>query len=136
MSKASWPELPALLAEIAEVAGIDAALAIAEAKGGQSVIVPTRLRADHWLSVAVGQDKAEIISRHFTSGHRRQELVIPLGPSGSFLAERRRRARLIAEANARGASANQIAQEAGITERSVRRFRAKIRGDGGQGQLF
>lgn len=135
MSRASWPDLPPLLAEIAEVAGIDAALAIAEAKGGQAVIIPTRLRDDHWLVQLVGMEKAEKLCAHFTSGYRRQKLSIPLGPAGSFLQERRRRARVMADAQAGGASANQIAVKAGITERSVRRFRARQR-DSRQGKLL
>ena len=135
MSRAGWPDLPALLFEIAEVAGIDAALAVAEAKGGQRVVVPTRLRPDHWLVVAVGMEKAELICRHFTSGHVRQELDIPLGPAGSYLAERRRRARALVEAQEQGRSANQIAADVGITERSVRRFRARQR-DARQGNLL
>jgi hypothetical protein len=136
VSRAGWPDLPELLREIAEIAGIDAALAIADAKGGQDVIIPTRLRPDHWLVVAVGLEKAERISAHFTSGHRRQRVIVPLGPAGSFLAERRRRAKALADAQARGSSANQIAAEVGITERSVRRFRSKQRQDNGQGDLF
>lgn len=136
MSRASWPDLPALLAEIAEVAGLDAALSVAQAKGGQHVVIPTRLAADHWLVVAVGREKAEVISRHFTSGHRRQELDIPIGPGGSYVAERRRRARALAEAQAEGATANQIAAKVGITQRSVRRFRARHRGDARQGKLL
>lgn len=127
MTKASWPELPALLAEIAEVAGIDAALAIAEAKGGQEVFIVSRLRPDNWLVKAVGWQKAETLSAHFCSGRYRQKLDIPFGPKGSYLAERRRVARALAEAQSSGASANQMAQAAGVTNRSARRFRAKQR---------
>lgn len=136
MTQASWPELPALLAEIAEVAGIDAALAIAEAKGGQEVFLAARLGPSNWLVTAVGAAKAQAISRHFTSGHGRLKLVIPLGPKGSYLAERRRRARAMAEAQAAGASANEIAQRAGVTNRSARRFRARQREDERQGKLL
>lgn len=127
MTRPSWPELPALLAEIAEVAGLEAALAIAEAKGGQQVFVVSRLRPDNWLVKAVGRAKAEAISEHFCSGRYRQKLDIPFGPKGSYLAERRRIARALAEAQSQGASANEMAQAAGVTNRSARRFRAKQR---------
>lgn len=127
MTRASWPELPALLAEIAEVAGIEAALAVAEAKGGQEVFVVSRLRPDNWLVKAVGQQKAQAISDHFCSGRYRQKLDIPFGPKGSYLAERRRVARALADAQSAGASANQMAKAAGVTNRSARRFRSKQR---------
>ena len=127
MSRESWSDLPPLLAEIAEVAGIDAALAIAEAKGGQEVFIVSRLRPDNWLVAAVGQEKAERISTHFCSGRYRQKLSIPFGPKGSYLAERRRRARALSEALSDGATANEMAKVAGVTNRSARRFRTKQR---------
>lgn len=127
MTRASWPDLPPLLAEIAEVAGLDAALAIAEAKGGQDVFIVARLRLDNWLAVAVGMEKAERISFHFCSGRSRQKLSIPFGPKGSYLAERRRSARALAEALSSGATANEMAKAAGVTNRSARRFRTKQR---------
>ncbi len=136
MSSAGWPDLPPLLAEIAEVVGIDAALAIAEAKGGQRVTIPGRLSNGHWLVKAIGRDKAEQISAHFVAGSGgRLGLDIPLGPTGSYLAERRRRHRLVTQALADGATTNQAAQRAGITRRSV--FRQKThRHHKGQGSLF
>lgn len=127
MTRASWPDLPPLLAEIAEVAGLDAALAIAEAKGGQEVFVVSRLRPDNWLVQAVGMEKAGRISTHFCSGRYRQKLAIPFGPKGSYLAERRRTARAMGEALSLGATANQMAKAAGVTNRSARRFRSKLR---------
>jgi hypothetical protein len=136
--RADLEALPALLAEIAEVAGLDAALAIARVKGGQEVFVPARLSDQHWLVEAVGRARAEIIADHFTSGRGRIKLDIPLGPAGSYLAERRRRARLLADAIAEGASANQAAQRAGLTRRSVLRAKARqrARSGGDQGSLL
>lgn len=137
MTHQGWPDLPALLAEIAEVAGIDAAIAIADEKGGQEVFISARLRPDNWLIRCIGADKAEILSRHFcASGGGRVKLQIPLGPVGSYVAERQRRQRVMAEAVERGASSNEIAKLAGITGRSVRRFRARYGGDPDQGSLF
>ncbi|TCR70504.1 helix-turn-helix domain-containing protein [Bosea sp. BK604] len=137
MTRLGWPELPALLAEIAEVAGIDAALAIAEAKGGQEVFVVARLTPDNWLVQTVGAGKAQLLSDHFCSGRSRQKLTIPLGPAGSFNAWRQRTARALAEAASRGASANQMAAAAGVTERTARRFRKRQREhNSGQLKLF
>lgn len=136
MTRASWPDLPPLLAEIAEVAGLDAALAIAEAKGGQEVFIVSRLRPDNWLVQAVGAERAERISAHFCSGRYRQKLAIPFGPKGSYLAERRRTARAMADALSSGASANEMARAAGVTNRSARRFRTKLRHHNSQPKLL
>lgn len=127
MKRAGWPDLPPLLAEIADVAGIEAALAIAEAKGGQEVFVVAHLRPGNWLLKAVGREKAELISAHFCSGRSRQKLTVPMGPAGSYLAWRRRTAKALAEAASQGATANQMAAAAGVTTRTVRRFRSKQR---------
>lgn len=136
MSRAGWPELPALLAEIAEVADLDAALAIASAKGGQEVFIAARLSPSNWLVAAIGWEKAELVSRHFCSGRLRLKVTIPLGHAGGFLAERRRRSRLMAEAIARGASANEIAAAANVTNRTARRFRSQQRERSIQPDLF
>ncbi|MBB4016712.1 hypothetical protein GGR16_001718 [Chelatococcus caeni] len=136
MTRPGWPDLPQLLSEIAEVAGISAALAIAEAKGGQEVFIAGRLKKDNWLVQAVGLEKARLISDHFCSGRARLKVTIPLGPTGSYLAERRRRAKAMAEAVEAGVSANDIARAAGVTNRSARRFRARMRKDRDVDLLF
>jgi len=127
MTRLGWPDLPALLAEIAGVAGIDAALAIAEAKGGQEVFVVARLKPENWLVRAVGLQRAQLLSDHFCSGRSRQKLTIPLGPAGSYNALRQRTAKALGDAASRGASANEMAAAAGVTERTARRFRKKQR---------
>ena len=128
MTRAGWPALPPLLAEIADVAGIEAALAIAEAKGGQEAFIVARLRPDNWLIRAVGAEKARLISDHFCSGRARQKLTIPFGPVGSYHALRQRTAKALEDAASRGESANQMAAKAGVTTRTVHRFRSRRRG--------
>ena len=127
ISGASAPTLPILLAEIAEVVGEPAALAIAKAKGGQRVVIPTRIGADHWLIAAIGAEAAKALSQHFTSGYRRQELDIPIGPGGSIANAAARRRQIVLDAHLAGKSVNEIAGLAGITGRSVHRQLAKIR---------
>lgn len=138
MTRAGWPDLPALLAEIAEVVGIEAALSIAEVKGGQAASIPSRLRDDHWLVKAIGRERAETLSEHFCSGRSRAQLDIPLGPTGSYLGDRRRRAAVVRQALAEGATANEAARRAGITRRSVHRQKAERQRqlDEDQGKLF
>ena len=56
----SYDWLPPLLAEIAEVAGLDAALALASARGGSRITIPAHPRADHWFARAVGMEAAQL----------------------------------------------------------------------------
>lgn len=136
-------ELPALLQEIADVVtaatgdariGLAAALAVASARGGQRVYIPVKPGDDHWLTIAAGRAAADVIARHFTTGSppKGAELEIPLGPAGSYQAERRRRARLIGEAIAANLPANEIAARAGVTRRAA--FYAKARQAAGRSQ--
>jgi hypothetical protein len=85
------------------------------------------LKPDNWLVQAVGMETAQLLSAHFCSGRYRQKLNIPFGPTGSYLAERRRAARAMAETASRGGSLNEMAAAARVTNRSARRFRAKQR---------
>lgn len=132
-------DLPALLAEIAEVTDLATALAVAEAAGGTTVTFVARLTPENWLVKAVGLDKAQRISRQITSGKARVKLFVPLGPrAGTYRAEQRRRAALLYQAEQDGLSARQAARKAGITDRSVHRFRARLarRHNKDQGWLF
>lgn len=125
-------ELPDLLARIAEVAGIDAAIAVARAKGGTKAYFPLQPNAGHWLVEAVGATAAAAICRDLVSGVKGAEIDVPFGPTGSWAEIRRR----VAELDRAGHSAPSIARACGITERSVRRSRARRRGDPNQGSLF
>lgn len=124
--------LPALLAEIAEIAGVEAALAIARVKGGTRAYFPARPGADHWLVAAVGADTASLVCRELVANQTGVHLDVPLGPTGTLAAARR----LAAELDAAGASAATIARSAGLTDRTVRRMRARRREDPRQGRLL
>lgn len=117
----SW--LPRLLREIAQVAGIEAALKLAESHGGRRVDIPARLTDECWLVKAVGRPAAEAIAAQLGAGR----LDIPLGPAGSY-ARLRRQLNDRYEALEGRSSMATIAQELGITERAVRKRRAKRRG--------
>jgi hypothetical protein len=142
-------DLPALLAEIADVvaaalkderAGLAAALALASVRGGQRVYIPARPGPEHWLVQSLGAEAASAIARHFAAGinPRGAEIELPVGPAGSYQAERRRRARLIGKAIAANLPANEIAAQAGITRRAVHyaKQRAGARAGGTQTSLF
>lgn len=130
MSAASFAGLPELLAEIAEVAGLEAAFKLAEAKGGQRVYIPAHPLASNWLTEAVGFEAARKICDHFRtfdpdgqahSGHSRY-VIVPLGPNRSVM----KQARAALERNlAAGLSVREAARRAGLHERTG--FKAKKR---------
>jgi hypothetical protein len=122
----SW--LPTLLAEIAEVAGLDAALTLAAAKGGIEIYVPVRTSDDHWLVAAIGREATDKLCRRYPGSR----LTLPLGPGGSLAAIRRTVGRMIDE----GRSETEIARAVGYTTRGVRKRKAALRGGGPQGSLF
>jgi hypothetical protein len=131
--------LPELLAEIAEAAGLDAALKLAAAYGGVRRTFPARIRSDsHWLAACVGREAADKICAHFAQGSGSGvsagiKVLVPLGPTGSIAGARRRLAQALAE----GKSASEAARAAGMTERSAYRARSRARHqDDKQGRLF
>lgn len=116
----SW--LPPLLDEIAELAGLEAALALAEAAGGEKRYIPGDPTPDHWLTQACGAQAAAKIAYRYGGNL----LEIPRGPAGSA-AKTARRIRDMMEA---GASSNEIARATGVVFRTVTRHRAKARKSG------
>lgn len=132
--KHSAPELPGVLADIARVAGVDAAMKISEAVGGIEIYLPPVPPNDHWLVQLVGLRAARAIADHLTCGVAGMRLELPVGPA-------RGRQKLQAMADimiAEGRSERDIALATGYSIRSVRRRRAKLGGfkDCRQGDLF
>jgi hypothetical protein len=121
--------LPPLLAEIAEVAGEEAALALAQACGGVRVYIPASPAADHWISKLIGHDAARRVCDRLTAGLGIQRRVdMPLGPTGhnaTMQAMQAHADRMIIA----GRSERDIARATGYTTRQVRRRRAAIRDD-------
>lgn len=128
--------LPGVLAEIAAVAGLPAALGVAEAKGGGRAYIPLRPGPNHWLTRAVGAPAAQKIADHFAAGSAGVELQIPVGPAGSYSRQQRIRAARMSALVEEGHSTDRIAREVGTTRSSVKRFKQKLRRDDGQGSLF
>ena len=126
--------LPELLAEIAGVAGLAPALAIAEAKGGTKAHFPAQAGDRHWLPRLVGREAADLLCEHFRVNHRGGvTVVVPLGPH-RFYARARRRA---LELRAGGTSIAQTARLVGVATRTVERWCAGADdGDTDQGRLF
>jgi ActR/RegA family two-component response regulator len=118
---ADYSYLPGVLAEIAEIASLKAALAVAEVKGGARVYIPARAPDNHWLTKCVGRAAADKICKHFANDERGMEILIPLGPTAGWGAVRRRIYALLDE----GRNAADIARRLKIHERTVRRHRKK-----------
>ncbi|MGD0564521.1 MAG: hypothetical protein ABSA66_15700 [Roseiarcus sp.] len=111
-----------LYREIAEGAGLDAALGLARARGGLRISVPRNPRAAPWLAEAMGEKGAAILCDLYGG-----ELIdLPADPvSGSGQNARVRRIR---QAIREGAlSANEIARMAGVTRRAVFINKARMR---------
>lgn len=117
------PPLPGVLADIAEVAGVEAALAIATARGGTEIYVPPVPGADHWITRLVGADAALAIATLLTCGQGNgMRIELPLGPTGHAARQRAMVDSMIAE----NRSELEIARATGYTIRTVRRRRARL----------
>ena len=111
-----------LYREIAEGAGLEAALGLARARGGLRISVPRNPRAAPWLNEAMGDKGAALLCDLYGG-----ELIdLPADPvSGQGQNARVRRIR---EALREGAlSANEIARMAAVTRRAVFVNKAKLR---------
>lgn len=112
----SW--LPPTLNEIADVAGLDAALAMAQARGGSRVSLPAKPKQNSWLVDAVGFDAAEKICAHYRTGYggtKGVTLDLPVSPDMNLLKRRRK----IDELLQNGLSADQIAIRTGAHRTTV-----------------
>tara|TARA_B100000678_G_scaffold265672_1_gene249967 strand:+ start:651 stop:1034 length:384 start_codon:yes stop_codon:yes gene_type:complete len=119
-------ELPGILAEIAQVAGEDAAQAIAAERGGTEIYVPPAPAADHWLSRLVGHARALAIGEHLTCGIGGARVEVPLGNHGHQAQARRQVDAMI---DAGKWSERDIARATGYTIRGVRKRIAMRRDD-------
>ena len=117
--RARYEWLPETLAEIAEVAGLEAALRLARAKGGTEIYIPAKLKPGHWLIEAVGAEAAEALRAHYATGC---SIRLPVGPA-STLAELRR---VADDMIAKGRSNAEVALTVGYSERAIRYRRSQL----------
>lgn len=121
-------DLPLVIAEIERVAGYEAALKLALAKGGRTVYIPYEAVEGHWLTDIVGLEAARKICNHYRVANTGGKLLIPVAKIAL-------QKRLLIEALEAGASAPKAAEVAGMHERSAYRARKRIKDDK-QGSLF
>jgi hypothetical protein len=128
------PELPNVLAEIAEVAGVTAALQLSRARAGNTVYIPLpeSLTPDHWLVGIVGMEAATAIATRFSS----DQISIPLAGNGA----RGSVWRALRAAISEGRKTGEAARLVGVSDRTIRRHRnghsGQVVTDLRQGKLF
>lgn len=106
--------LPGCLADIARIAGVPAALAVADRWGGVRLHVPlpTSLHAEHPLVLALGVDAAMRIAEYFAG----ERLEVPKADEWKLAA----RNAAIRQAYALGDSQSTLARRYALTERHIR----------------
>lgn len=109
--------LPGILREIADAAGLEAAMKVAGAKGGVRAYFPAEPEADHWLALLVGLDQARQIGRALAPGRAGAELEVPMGPS----AGQAKRWRMMMEMSDEGQSKPAIARALNVHHKTVQR---------------
>lgn len=115
----SW--LPAIYRELAERAGLEAALGLARAKGGQRVYLPKDPRVAPWMAEAMGDAGARALADMYGG----EAIELPVDPVAGM--SQKARIRRINELLRAGESANSIAQKTAITRRHVFRRAAILR---------
>lgn len=119
------------LAEVAEIVGEDAALAIARARGGTLAVIPAaaNLTDRSWLVRTIGTEKARALAEALVSAKNGDRFLIPLGPDHGLAAYHRARRRAVTEALDSGATIDEAARAAGVDRSTVIRTKKKARDD-------
>jgi hypothetical protein len=119
ISETILAQLPGLLAQAAQAAGLKAAWQLARERGGGRAYIPlpAALHDGHWLVRAVGLEAAQAIAEALGSG----EVEVPLGP---FAGNRAQVWAAIERGLNAGLSVEQAARQAGVSSRTVRRHKS------------
>lgn len=103
-------DMPASLAEIADLFGVEAAVALVEHFGGTEVKFPARPADDHPVLLALGDELGRALCAYFGG----ELIYVPHGRRSSTRAE-------VARPEAAGYDRAAIARRLGISQRHVRR---------------
>ena len=120
--------LPGILGELEAVIGRPAVLRLVREHGGTEIYVPKRPGTDSPIVRAIGVAAAAELADAYGGEH----LLIPLG----HLVTQARLAAAIGRAVDAGLSAERIARQVGVHERTVRRHRRRRRGGSDLPDLF
>ncbi len=102
------PLLPRRVAELAEVAGLAAALKLVELRGGRRVYIPKTADAGHWLAEHIGLPALAVLAARYGGADMEIDRCCGL-----------RRALVVAEYE-RGVPVSVLAERYGCTERAIR----------------
>ena len=119
--------LPGVLREVAEEAGVRAALKLADAFGGRELYVPFKLTDEHPIVEAIGKEASAKMVKLYGGGR----VLVPLDPNASASRQKRTIVKMLRE----GKSVQTIAGACGCHIRTVLRVKAD-KDDGDQFDLF
>lgn len=119
MTDADRPWLSPMLNRIADVAGERAALILGRDRACQTVFIPKRFRADHWLPGLIGDEAARKMIARFGGN----EIDIPPALAGQM----RRRRIAIAEMTRNGYSINRTTRMLGVSRSTVKNHRRRLK---------
>lgn len=124
MNAESFVGLPYPLDRIAEVAGLEAAMLLADEVGGTRISFPRYVTTDHWLSQLIGITAAKAVCDEFKqlSADNRErgsgEMILPRGPANMY---QKAKARFF-DLRENGISVRRSAMQVSITERTAWRW--------------
>ncbi len=127
----SRAHFPPLLNEIVDVVGLDAALALVQAKGGVRVHIPGCAPDGHWIVETIGREAADRLCAHFRVRNGGSYFRLPLGPKAFYAVQRERARELLAA----GKSTDAVISALGVSRSFVDNVRAGLV-DMRQGRLF
>lgn len=110
--KSVRPELlPGILAEVAQLAGVEAALRLAERHGGARRYIPHKCSPEDWLAKAIGFDAAKQLVRIYAGD------TVQIASCRNLIGRLRARTLRLA-----GLSVPQIVKQVGMSQRCVERY--------------
>jgi hypothetical protein len=110
--------LPSRVADLAQVIGLPAALALVEAYGGRSIWVPKKASEQHWLAELIGMDAFASLCAAY--GYTALEIDRCAAAIRATV-----EARIVRE-HAQGASNNELAGRYGYTARGIKKLRRRV----------
>ncbi|MGI6245003.1 MAG: hypothetical protein ACOYJQ_04465 [Pseudochelatococcus sp.] len=127
----SADELTGILRGIADAAGLEAALAIADHAGGTRVSfpAPSRLTPEHWLVGLLGRDAALKVCGHFQAGYGGAIVSIP-SPVNDFRSAAVQREKAMLRAFFSTATIDEAARTVSVDRSTVIRHFRRLRDDG------
>jgi hypothetical protein len=114
----STRHLPDSIQEMVNVVGLPATLKIVEERGGITLCVPTKVKADNWLTKLIGENAMKSLVKYYSG----EEIEIPLCQAAIKAAQDEE----IYQNIQKGISQAKLAREFGYTERGIRKLKKRM----------